>query len=121
MVIRKNNVFINKKYWAKYSLFILLVIGVITFVLRTNDPAFEGLKDYLLNSSDINSYVGDVESYRILNTRYVSETDDVYGYNEYRINIVGSDGAVTLKIRAEDIEERNSWKYSVMHKYDDRK
>jgi hypothetical protein len=109
----------NKKFWAKYSIFILLAIGVITVVLRANDPAFEGLKNYLFNSSDINSYVGEVESYRIVNTRYVSETDDAPGFNEYRIKIVGSDGAVTLKIRAENIEVGNGWKYSITHKYDE--
>lgn len=115
---KKYSLITSTKFWAKFSLFILVVIGVIAFVLRVNDPAYEGLEDYLLKINDINDYVGEVESYRVVNTRYVSEASDANRYNEYRIRIVGTNGDVTLKIRADYMEDGNGWEYSVIRKYD---
>lgn len=111
---------INKstKFWIKYSLFILAVIGIVALVLRANDTAYEGLENYVLNNNDIYSYAGEVKSFQVLNTRYVSETDYSNRYNEYKVSIVGTNKSATLKIRAEYLGNDYGWKYTVIQTYD---
>ncbi len=120
MVIERNTCgsILSTRHLAKYSIILLIIIGVIAYILRINDPAFEGVESFLFNDEEIFSYVGNLENYRVMNTRYVPGENDTNRYHEYRIILEGTNGAATLKIRADYIKDRSIWRYSVIRKYD---
>ena len=107
----------NSIFWVKYSVFIFIIIAVIAYTLRANDPALDGLEPYLLNNENINIYTGMVKNYHIVNTRYVSGTEEVKKYNEYKIKVVGEDKTITIKVRAEFVDNKNVWLYSIVRFY----
>lgn len=113
------HVFTKPKFWTKYSLIILIVVGVLSVIFHSADPAYDGLEDYLNNSGDIKGRAGDIINYKVVNTRYVSKTSGSNRYNEYRLRIVGTLGAVDIDVRADYLEDEKDWGYSVVRFYDE--
>lgn len=116
---KSDNILLSAKFWVKYSFFLLVLLALIVFVLRSNDPAIDGLEKYLELNDEISKHVGVVENYQIINVRYVSESGDMSRYNEYLIRVVGTNGHARFKLRAEYIEDYESWEYYVSRIYSD--
>jgi hypothetical protein len=114
-----DNVFRSPALLVGYSLFIFVLIGIIALTLQSNDPAFEGLEQYIYNNHNVTTYVGEVKSYHVINTRYVPASNGYARYHEYKLRVIGNNGVASLKIRADFIKEDNKWEYKVNHRYDD--
>ena len=108
---------LHPKFWVKYSLLILLIIGILSYFLRVNDPAIGMLEAFLLGDETVREYVGEMRKYQVLSTRYVSDADDINRYHEYKIKVHGSKGEILLKVRADSIHNGKGWAYSIVQNY----
>ena len=112
------SVFKKPKFWVKYSLVVLIAVAVMAILLHSSDPAFDDLEHYLNNSGDIKALAGDIVSYKVVRTRYVSQTIDSNRYTEYQLRIVGSVRRIGVDLRADYVEKEKDWEYSIVRFYD---
>ena len=104
--------------WLGYSVFLFLLLAVLAYLLRSNDPAMQGLERYLYSDHEIIDYIGDLKGYQILNSRYVSETEESNRYHEYKLKLRGETKSINVKVRANYVKENDKWQYSIIHTYD---